>query len=1249
MKGDFSRLRFNPGNNYTSVLQQQGRVALDADANEQCAINDYLRDTETVDVIGTTGGPVNDEGFAISLNASGDAIEIGKGRYYVNGILCENEHSVCYSDQRYLVDPGQTDAALLGELGGAINVIQVYLEVWRRLVTVLDDPCLREPALDADTTARLQTVWRVVADGLLQTKLLTGTVTLTNNSATVTGTGTSFTTALNANQQVVFASDASQTPYPIQTIGSDTSLTLSKPYLGAPTASTTVSLVETSVEAGGKCCRSMDSGLIPAPDPGKLNAKTAASSDCGCQPIPAAGYLGLENQLYRVEIHQPGNETNATFKWSRENGSVVVAVTSVVGAKVYVDSLGPDTNLGFSPGQWVEIYDDSNLFGTNPNQPGNLYQIECVNAGALIVTMKQTVTLLDPGKNARMRRWDQSGTSAGTNGVSVTTGPTALENGIEIEFSKGEYRPGDYWLIPARTVKGDIEWPPCGSDGRHFQPPRRIEVFRAPLACIQLDIRQNPEPKDCRKKFYPLTDLTPSKATTTCCTYRVGDGCTSFGDFTSIQKAIDKLPPEGGEVCILPGLYYQNVRIIGRRDIVIHGCGWQTRVASRSLDPNDRQLNRTVTAAADIAVNPIAAVFTIAASQHISLRSFAVEAADDEAGILIDGTETALSKDQTGELDRLLVRLRGAFDVTIEDLVIAAATLPAVLAVRVENLRVDRNRIAMKNAASRWSTIYASGTEIHIDRNWVGFQSEANDTDWIPYTVTEDLSGATRGSQASDRAAAKTALHPGGIQIGGPSCDVYVLENQIEGGNRNGITLGSFDVLDTKGGDTGIWVGEAVPSEAGDCDCAATATLLASPNYPATTGYTVVAGGLLSNIQIHRNRIRKTGLCGIGPVGFFDLTVTREIITIVGLNISGNDISSTLRRAIEPTDSTRAWLGYGAICIPDVQNLIVRDNTITDFGAEPGAIVCGIYILLGEMIEISRNHVIETRDWASPIDDAEKVSTVLIRGGIFIQFASPPSIGQFSETTAGASASLANFNPIYEPGLPAVRVEHNVVRVPLNYTLAISGSGPFTITNNQLACGGVVYSNTPQLAQTVLIVNLGTAIEIAVQSGGPSNVYSNAYQPQSALYGASVGDFRDISSGAVLFSNNVCQLEATASQQSEFASVFIFTRDHLIFSNNHCWLDASTFSAFIDAFLLAGSLNVVGNRFQERVGTVVLSGLTVGVANVTGENISTNCLIASGHWVADNNNIAFIDAQVVEPKANSCTRGFAAVLASLGL
>src|SRR6202020_1848696 len=98
--------------------------------------------------------------------------------------------------------------------------------------------------------------------------------------------------------------------------------------------------------------------------PGRLCAQLSnTGNDCSCQPIPPAGYQGLENQLYRIEIHQGGDETQATFKWSRENGAIVAAVTGVFGSNVQVDTLGPDANLGFAPNQWVELTDDSYLFG----------------------------------------------------------------------------------------------------------------------------------------------------------------------------------------------------------------------------------------------------------------------------------------------------------------------------------------------------------------------------------------------------------------------------------------------------------------------------------------------------------------------------------------------------------------------------------------------------------------------------------------------------------------------------------------------------------------------------------------------------------------------------------------------------------------------------------------------------------------------------------------------------------------------
>ena len=257
------------------------------------------------------------------------------------------------------------------------------LQVWQRLVTALDDPCLREPALgQADTTARLQTVWRVVAT-------LARTPTLPIRAA------------------------------------------------GAPPVPT--------------CCEEMYAA-VTVPSTGTMTASTGGpSADCGCEPVAAAGYQGIENQLYRVEIHQGGDETEATFKWSRENGSVVAAVTGISGSTVQVSSLGPDANLGFQAGQWVELTDDTYQFGRPPNQPGTLYQIKSVQPSDLSVTLVGSVTPVDTTRNARLRRWDQAGPTAAADGIPLSAGSSiALENGIEVSFrpaatpaaTTGRSRPG---------------------------------------------------------------------------------------------------------------------------------------------------------------------------------------------------------------------------------------------------------------------------------------------------------------------------------------------------------------------------------------------------------------------------------------------------------------------------------------------------------------------------------------------------------------------------------------------------------------------------------------------------------------------------------------------------------------------------------------------------------------------------------------------------------------------------------------
>ena len=507
MKGDFSRIRFTPAKQYTAVLEQQGRVALDADANEQCAIDDYLRRTETVDVIGEFGAPIDDAGFGITVE--GSEIVIGKGRYYVEGLMCENAASLAYGSQPHLLNPSGSDAEMLTELirSGGQAAIRVWLEVWQRLVTALDDPCLREPALgQADTTARVQTVWRVVAQ-LVDPSTSSNSTGSTAGLSTLTGGIVKAMDESNSSSSTVTERLTKQT---VAKVDQQPVTFAPTPPKKLPTSGTAASGSALAPIRFLDCCAEMYAVTQPV-STGALSAQTSGGDNsCSCQPIPAAGFRGLENQLYRVEIQRGGNESRATFKWSRENGSVVSAIQKLSGSNIWVDSLGPDANLGFQANQWVEIYDDSYIFAPRPNRPGKLYQIQETHPESNSITLYTPVVSIDASRNARVRRWDQSGASASTDGIPISAGTwLELENGIQVSFSAGDYQYGDYWTIPARTASGQIEWPPCGSDGAAAQPPQSMPVYYAPLACIHWDAKKKEaNPEDCRRLFSPLTALT---------------------------------------------------------------------------------------------------------------------------------------------------------------------------------------------------------------------------------------------------------------------------------------------------------------------------------------------------------------------------------------------------------------------------------------------------------------------------------------------------------------------------------------------------------------------------------------------------------------------------------------------------------------------------------------------------------------------------------------------------------------------
>src|SRR5262249_39337035 len=241
-------------------------------------------------------------------------------------------------------------------------------------------------------------------------------------------------------------------------------------------------------------------------------ARLAARVDPGvktedaCVTPPASKYRGAENQLYRVEIHQGGKvsgNAQPTFKWSRDDGSMATA---------WLGGEAGDLQLanarGFAAGNWGELSDDTLDFH---GEPGTLVQIVRVESSMLFVDPASAARSKIP-TNPKVRRWDQVETEArplaDDNAISVQEDVWInLEDGIQIRFSAdGDYRSGDYWLIPARVATGSVEWPQAEDLNPQPLPPHGVKHHYAPLGFVRWDKASgNMDFKSCRCEFEPLS------------------------------------------------------------------------------------------------------------------------------------------------------------------------------------------------------------------------------------------------------------------------------------------------------------------------------------------------------------------------------------------------------------------------------------------------------------------------------------------------------------------------------------------------------------------------------------------------------------------------------------------------------------------------------------------------------------------------------------------------------------------------
>jgi hypothetical protein len=469
MKGDFTRNTFEPRNHFTRVLMQQGRVQLDADWNEQAAILLHYMQALAADLIGPHGGPGG--AFEIQPGKSND-LTILPGHYYVDGWLCENEEKLAFSAQPHYPLPDQYRLPSGRSL--------VYLDVWERNLTYVQDDRIREVALGGpDTASRAQLIWQVKVLGL--DEAIKG----------LQSTGQARKEEL-ANAQKAGDKDASAT------------LQAEIDELEA---------AQKALTAAGADCNAWFDVLLDYPGTSRpdyrlplmqAQAQPGVQASEACIVAPESRYRG-ENQLYRVEIHSGGAAGVATFKWSRENGSVVFPICFLQGSTATLDSLGRDEQLGLTQGDWVEVVDDALVL---LNQPGPLFQVDAVDPLDMQVTLKSrsgvTMPVYDETSTTHpiLRRWDQK---AGSSTMNVQEGVWIdLEQGVQIWFQAAtpshQYASGDYWLIPARVITGDVEWP-SGVN----KEPYTVGHHYAPLATIDVDAEGNASvAASCRRECLPL-------------------------------------------------------------------------------------------------------------------------------------------------------------------------------------------------------------------------------------------------------------------------------------------------------------------------------------------------------------------------------------------------------------------------------------------------------------------------------------------------------------------------------------------------------------------------------------------------------------------------------------------------------------------------------------------------------------------------------------------------------------------------
>jgi hypothetical protein len=533
MKGDFSRPSVDGRHHYVGVLHQQGRVWLDSDWNADILQRLGRAQRETADVVGVCGVPAPGSAFRVSPNPDATAapddfrIEGGEGaagRCYVHGVLCQLDASTSYLSQPDLLDPPRIPVPTSGS--DVLGV--VYLEVWQRLITHLEDDTLREVALGGpDTATRLRTVAQVRV-AIVPSSVPAADVTCETAGQFLPGAGRGTLTTLQPPDSVL--GDLCRLPDPALFTGRENHLYRVEIHDGGDVTDSASGLT-VDVKLGQDADAGARALVLATPlDAIRLDAVTRwgtltlVDDDGRSERVTIADVSSDRTVLtLHTPLHAAFTTTRNTtlvgvarFKWSRDNAAFAVRVTAVGADRrtLTLESLGRDAATALRQGDLVEVSDDASELG--PARGHLTFLVADPDPDQFTVPVADDLPEAfdvrpDASRHLVLRRWDGQGTAKATFGQTATPDMN-LGDGVHVQFGGADLRAGDYWQFAARSADGSVE-------ALTEAPPAGIRRDRSPLAIVRWTLGtpggspSNPSGiafqvvADCRRVFSPLSEL----------------------------------------------------------------------------------------------------------------------------------------------------------------------------------------------------------------------------------------------------------------------------------------------------------------------------------------------------------------------------------------------------------------------------------------------------------------------------------------------------------------------------------------------------------------------------------------------------------------------------------------------------------------------------------------------------------------------------------------------------------------------